>query len=138
MPPMPSREDVEALARYADVLDRPAEELYEWRSPEEDEDGTPSFPFVSYKPLVMRFLDDVLHRDFLIDFDWPAWQGKALRLQTTPGALEDATLDDLRKLLTVHIRKHRFVEGHLAQALDEGWIQAILRRLRLLLPEGED
>jgi hypothetical protein len=47
-----------------------------------------------------------------------------------PGALETANLLTLRKLLTVHVRKDRFVEGHLARMLECGHITAILRRLR--------
>ena len=48
----------------------------------------------------------------------------------TPGALDDADLVTLVKLLTLHVRKERFSGGQLANALEQGWLAAILERLR--------
>jgi Family of unknown function (DUF6508) len=49
-----------------------------------------------------------------------------------PALLAQADLLTLRKLLTAHVRQDRFIEGHLAQMLENGHISAILRRLREL------
>ena len=51
---------------------------------------------------------------------------------TTPGVLDDADLVTHMKLLTLHGRKERFSGGHIASALEQGWLVAILGRLREL------
>jgi len=46
--------------------------------------------------------------------------------------LEEADLETLRKLLTTHVRKDRFCEGHLDYMFECGHITAILERLQQL------
>ena len=48
------------------------------------------------------------------------------------GALDDADLVTLMKLPTLHVREERFSGGHIANALEQGWLVAILGRLREL------
>ena len=48
----------------------------------------------------------------------------------TPGALDDADLVTHMKLLTLHVREGRFSGGQLANDLEQGWLVAILERLR--------
>jgi hypothetical protein len=67
-------------------------------------------------------------------FDWGEWQPRAHALYRDPQALGRARLSTLRRLLTLHVRKDRFCEGHLAAMLAEGHIQAILRRIAELRP----
>jgi len=64
-----------------------------------------------------------------------AWQNEAQRLQCEAGALDQAGFRDLRKLLTLRVRKDRFFEGHVAEALREGRILAILRRMKAIQEE---
>lgn len=68
------------------------------------------------------------------NFDWVEWQGEAERLVRSDGALEQADLSTLRKLLVLHVRKDRFCEGHFAEMLDSGHVRAILRRVAALRP----
>ena len=105
-----------------------------------DEAGTGSFMWPSFSPseLTLRFLD-VAYGDGWVrpDFDWPAWAEtpEAQRLRDDRSALEEATVLDLARLLTVVIRQDRFVEGTLAEALETGLITAALRRVDRLRRE---
>ena len=46
------------------------------------------------------------------------------------GALDAADLVTLMKLLTLRVREERVSGGQLANALEQGWLVAILERLR--------
>jgi len=68
---------------------------------------------------------------FVQAFDWPKWQSNAARLLKDEEAFfRTADLETLVKLLTTHIRKDRFVDGHLLCVMESGHIGRILRRLR--------
>ena len=85
-------------------------------------------PFYDFAPGAMRVLE-ILHKSGVIHpFDWGAWQSTAERLYRDPKELGCAQLPTLGKLLTLHVRKDRFCEGHLASMFKSGHITAILRR----------
>ena len=90
-------------------------------------------PFYTYSDSVSRFIQTVYDAGIVEQFDWPKWQTKAERLVLDPKAIESASLGTLRKLLTTHVRKDRFCEGHLAAMFENGHILAILRRVVTLL-----
>ena len=46
-----------------------------------------------------------------------------------PEKVATASLEDVRRLLTLHMRKERFCEGHMAEMIRSGHIVALLRRL---------
>lgn len=78
-------------------------------------------------------LTAALHEANLIQpFDWPSWQDDAIRYYEHPELLDDADLTIVCRLLTLHVRKARFSEGHLAEMLNRGHVQAILHRLQSL------
>lgn len=93
-----------------------------WRHP----DG--QLGYYEYNPEVIAFIETLYTASVVLDFDWPSWQAQAMRYWEKPSRLHGARLLTLRKLLTLHVRKDRFVEGHLASMLESGHITAILRR----------
>jgi ADP-ribosyl-[dinitrogen reductase] hydrolase len=127
---LPTAEAIAKLLTYLDDFERPIGELAECISTG-DGDETPFSINWSYSARVMEFERDLYDLGFAIDFDWSTWD-EAERLTSTPGALDDVDLITLMKLLTVHSRTERFSEGHLASALEQGWLVAILERLRQL------
>lgn len=79
----------------------------------------------------VRVFVQVLYRHgWIVPFDWPSWQDEAERLVGSPEELAEVDAATIRRLLTVHVRKDRFCEGHLAEVLESGHILALLRRLR--------
>ncbi|MDZ7956457.1 MAG: O-acetyl-ADP-ribose deacetylase [Aulosira sp. DedQUE10] len=79
-----------------------------------------------------KFITSVYQENFVIGFDWPAWQNEAHRLITNPELLILADISTLQKLLTTHIRKERFCSGHLAAMIENGHFLAIFHRLQAI------
>jgi len=100
------------------------------------------FPYHILSDAVRQFLQVFYDNDFLVSFDWSDWQDEARRYFAQPELLQTADVLILRKLLTLHIRKDRFLEGHLPTMIQCGHISAILRRLKALkeadLIRGDD
>lgn len=65
-------------------------------------------------------------------FNWPQWQQEAATYVDSLEKVASADVETLRRLLTTHVRKERFCEGHLAEMVQNGHIAAILSRLREL------
>lgn len=82
-----------------------------------------------YNPTVKQFQRALYDHGCIRDFDWGTWQPKAVRIFENPGLIQKAQMRTCIKLLTLHIRRERFVDGHLAEMLRSGHITAILRRM---------
>lgn len=54
------------------------------------------------------------------------------RMLADDALLAEATLDDIRAMLTFCVRGERFADGHRARLLETGCVQALLRRLAVL------
>lgn len=117
-------QQLDAVLRFLPIFERPGFVFGKWHSPEGQ------FPYYSMSREAMGFVQTLSDQQIIFPFDWGSWQEEAERYVSAPEALETADLLVLRKLLTTHVRKDRFVEGHLASMLECGHITAILRRLK--------
>ena len=129
---VPDDASIQKLLTHLDNLKRPVEDLAEFHSSGDGSEDDPFSVFWSYSSQADAFQQDLNDVDFVYSFDWGEWQDEAERLTVTPGALDDADLLTLMKLLTLHVRKERFSGGHLANAFEQGWIVAILERMKEL------
>lgn len=78
---------------------------------------------------VPHLLREVHRAGLVTSFDWPTWMtGRGRELSGDPDAIAAATLEECRRLLVAHLRRDRFVTGHLATMIDTGELPAILRR----------
>jgi len=91
--------------------------------------GAIQMPWFAYSDEVLDFMRACGANNWIVVYPWPEWQEEALRYYKDPGLLAQADVETIRKLLTLHIRKDRFSEGHLAGMVEEGHIEAILERL---------
>jgi len=91
-------------------------------------DGSIQMPFAMYEPAVDRLRRAIYEHNMIIDFDWTTWQEEAERFLDREVA-RTASLDEVRRLMTLHVRKERFVDGHLAQMIMNGHMASLLRRL---------
>jgi hypothetical protein len=112
---------------FLPIFEQPGYIAGRWEEPEGQ------FPYYVYRPEIMRFLETMDSASITLQFDWPSWQRRAERYYREPSTLDTARLTTLRRLLTLHIRKDRFCEGHLAVILESGHIAAILRRISRLV-----
>ena len=117
-------QQLDVVLRFLSIFERPGYVFGEWHSPKGQ------FPHYSMSREAMDFVQTLYDQRIIFSFDWMSWQEEAERYVSVPEALEAADLLVLRKLLTTHVRKDRFVEGHLASMLECGHITAILRRLK--------
>jgi len=106
----------------------------QWSGGEPDAHGSIQMPYVTYAPAVERLLRAIYERKVIVNFDWPAWQEDAQRF-LAPDLVAIASLEEVRRLLTLHVRMERFVEGHLAEMISDGHITLLLKRLGVLVEE---
>jgi len=82
-----------------------------------------------YNPIIWQFQRALYDHRFIRDYDWMTWQPQAVRIFENPDLLRRAQMRTCVKLLTLHIRRERFDDGHLSGMLRSRHITAILRRM---------
>jgi uncharacterized protein len=82
-----------------------------------------------------RLVDAISEHNVIVNFDWASWEDEAQRFHD-PDVVRIASLAEVRRLLTLHVRKERFVEGHIAAMILRGHLSALLRRLSELVRAG--
>ena len=122
----PSPQQIEAVLAFLPAFER--KDFV--RSSVEARPG--QFPNHVFPDALSRFHSTVYDSGFVFSFDWPAWQDEARRYYDQPELLRRADLQVIRKLITVHVRKERFCEGHLPAVVESGHMAAMLHRLKQL------
>jgi hypothetical protein len=92
-------------------------------------------PWFEYSDEFRAFTRACGENGWLEPFDWTSWQEEALAYYQAPEKLGDADIATIRKLLTLHVRRDRFSEGHLAAMVESGHLAAIVRRLQAIAAE---
>lgn len=118
------------VAEIEAIMTRPAE----WSGGERGADGSMQVPFVTYAPAVERLLRAIYEHNLIVTFDWTSWQAEAQPF-LDPATANAASVEEVRRLLTLHVRKERFVEGHFAEMVSNGHIGVLLRRLGTLIED---
>ena len=122
----PSLEQIDAVLDFLPTFER------EDFVPSKVEAPPGQFPYHVFAEELSQFHQVLYDNGFVLSFDWPSWQEEAQRYYEQPELLRTADLQVLRKLITLHVRKERFCEGHLPAMVKCGHITAILRRLKEL------
>ena len=134
-PPEITRDGIERVLAFLPIFEPDYQGvLYTWTPSRRQDNGTWNMPYVTYSTEVLNFLRALGAAGLITPYDWMAWQEEASRYVSDPDLLNSADLDTLRRLLTLHVRRDRFVEGHLSEMIDLGHIRAILHRLKALYP----
>lgn len=78
---------------------------------------------------IPRLLREAHRSGLVTSFDWPTWMtGRGRELSGNPDVIAEATLEECRRLLVAHVRRDRFVAGHLRAMVASGEISNVLRR----------
>ena len=121
-----SNDHIKAIVRFLPIFTSEGFQFGHWTS----EKGY--FPYFTLSPEAHAFYKALYDNGWIVLFDWGSWQDEAVRYVNEETLLEEADLETLRKLLTTHVRKERFCEGHLDCMFACGHLTAILRRLQQL------
>ena len=122
----PTPQNIQAVVQYLELFQKPG---YEYALDEDD------WGEAIFSDEVSEFLSTLNTNKMIIKFDWPDWHDQAVKYEQEEDALNTASMDDVRKLLTYHVRKDRFSGGHLLSVFTSGHISSILLRLSQL--EGD-
>ena len=125
-----TKENIDAILKYLPVFEKKGFKAGKW---EKDIMN----PFFRYSKKVSDFRTDCYDQNIIYPFDWTKWV-KAKDYIRNAKLLNKASLLTLRKLLTLHMRKDRFCEGHLVSLIEEGHIVDILRRLKKIREKMEE
>ena len=94
--------------------------------------GVFHMPYPNYCEEIGRFIQ-LAHDEALIDREYVDKDvGEWLR---RPAFVEQATLADVKSILTFMVRGERFCDGHIAALFGEGHVVAVLRRLAVIIGE---
>ncbi len=87
------------------------------------------------------FLDALNYTGFVENFDYIAWTQQRSQMNAMPkNSMEEVKnmdMDELRKLITMHIRVERFGEGHMQKLYEEGFFNEFFDRLEALNDDSE-
>lgn len=126
---MISKDGLDALARFAPILEAKGFAWGDWHAP------AGWMPWLEHGNVASAFIDDAYRFDWISSgFDWPKWSrtAEAQRLRQDPAALAGADATQLVKLLTCAIRSDRFCEGSLAGDYESGLLARIAARAQVL------
>jgi hypothetical protein len=124
----PTTDQIDTILKHLPVLKRGgpvASRVY----PAKKEKGVVAMGWEEHYHEISGLISDLYKQGFITKFDWPSWQESAVRYVENPKRLKRAVLGTLLKLLTTHVRKDRFCEGHFTAMVENGHLTAILERL---------
>lgn len=118
---------IEEILAFRDQVEQKTENVS--RSVEHDTNIMEDRSFIA-------FLDALNYTGFVETFDYTAWAGQRSQkkdmLENSAEELKNMDLEELRKLITIHLRIERFVEGHMQKLFKEGFFHAFFSRLEML------
>ncbi len=125
--PLPSKENIKNLLKYLPIFNTPAYSAGERKI--EEVDGTTTIWPYSYNETVENFMNSCYKEGFIYSYDWPGYSKKAAEIEKRKPPYEGASLFELCKILTGHIRNERFCEGHISCVVEDGSMSELLGRL---------
>ena len=93
--------------------------------------------FEVYSEEVDSFIQLFYKSKLLVNFRWQDWQKEALKFFENPLLVNEASEEEVLKLLTQHIRKDRFFDGHLGEMIETKHISQILERPKILSTQAK-
>ena len=90
------------------------------------QDGSISLPYPNYSPVVEEFFR-LVSGDGWLDHEYNPEQ--AYQLLKDENAIKNASVSQIKSMLTFCMRGERFSDGHWAQMIEEGYIRRLLQRL---------
>lgn len=128
-----SREDIDAILTFLPVFDQPGREFGDWHSYRDERTGQAlPMAYCFMADDVQAFMEALYEHHWMYPFDWMnrLWQRRMFAMRDDPARMARARLETMRKMLITYVRADRFCDGALVEAFEQGYIQAILRRVK--------
>ncbi len=90
-------------------------------------------PYVKYSNVVLKFIEQCYEAEIVISFNWNGWLQEEKIFENQKSFIQQADLAQCAMLLTAHIHREHSCDGHLFNALEDGSILHILKRIEALL-----
>lgn len=113
----------------------------EWVASELRDDGAWSAPYEALSSRSLALVQALYDQQVVAPFDWNRWvetAGEELVADRVGTVVAAASLDDVRRALTAHVRVARFSEGHLLDLLRSGGMRLLLERVGELVGARPD
>jgi hypothetical protein len=125
-----TREKVDELLRYLPLFELPGRQFVKrWVGGDKTADGALTAPYPIYLDDVLTFFQ-LAGQPCWSDYGYdPAQVSQMLKDDTL---IEEASLEEIKSMLTYCVRGERFSDGHWDGVLKSGQVTAILRRLAVL------
>ena len=125
--PLPSKENIKNLLKYLPVFNEPG---YSPGKPRYEKKGNSVtlWPYC-YNDAVRGFMNSCYKEGFMYSYNWSEYSGKVKEIQSRKSPYDEASLFEMCKILTGHMRNERFCDGHVASVIENGMMQALLGRL---------
>jgi hypothetical protein len=133
-------EKLRGIIAFLPSFQAPGFSFGHWTEPPSDQPDVTVIPYFSLSEEAAAFEQKAYELGWVMhDFDWGTWKQtpEAISLRDDAQALEQATPEQLARLLTVCIRQDRFCEGALEGAFQSGLLTRILERAAVILHEIE-
>jgi hypothetical protein len=129
----PTREEVDELVSYLPIFSQEGyDPVREWRGGESLTDGTHTFPWPIYREEVGEFFRLAGGEPWS---DYGYQDKNPAAMLRDPRTIDNATLDQIKTMLTYFVRGERFGDGFWGEMIREGLIQRLLERLVMILKE---
>ena len=132
------RQRLRALAAYSEVLEGPALVSGVTERPGLLGGAIDKLPSVDLSEKTRDFTNMLYASGWILRFDWPSWQRtrRARQLFEDADALSKASAEDLARVLTVCVRRDRYVwGGSLNTDFQSGLMKRVADRARELADE---
>lgn len=127
---LPTSTDIERLIAYLPRLYAPGfEPVARWEGGTKYADGFWRLPWPEYDPLVAEFFRQ-LAAECWSDYGYKP--EIAYRMLMEEGGVEQASLEQIKTMLTFCLRGERFSDGHWEEMIKQGHIRRLLTRLQAL------
>ena len=122
---------LEALASYLPIFTAPGFQFSEV-VPAKRKGDVMQLGWTSYGPEAQSFMQDCYDYGWVQSTNWTEWMqtAEAQALSQDPARVASATVEELAKVLTVSLRRDRFMDGSLAGDFERGLITRIVARAR--------
>jgi len=130
---LPTLQEIEELTAFLPRLYAEGfSPVVSWSGGEKRKDGSFTVPYPSYDSLVEEFFRRVSSGGWL-DHEYKPEQ--AYQMLKDENLIKNASLSQIKTMLTFCVRGERFSDGHWAEMIEKGYIRRLLERLNEIKAE---